>query len=317
MSKQSQIQLIDSHTAGEPTRVVVSGGPTPPTKGTVAARDFLKKEADWLRTSMLHEPRGFEAMVGAFLCEPDDKRCVTGIVFFNNTGYLGMCIHGTIGVIETLAYQKKISTGTHLLETPVGTISATLHQNGKVTVSNVPSFRHQKDVTVSVPTHGEVKGDIAWGGNWFFLIQGQGPEVCRANIDELTDFACAVREALDESEHRGSDGGLVDHIEIFGKPEAGVEANSQNFVLCPGKAYDRSPCGTGFSAKLACLAADDQLSEGEDWVQAGILGASFSGRFEKNGEEGIIPIVTGEAFITGETHLLCLPGDPYRFGSGG
>lgn len=315
MANESQIEVIDSHTAGEPTRVVINGGPTPPDQGALAARDFLKEEADWLRRMTIHEPRGFDAMVGAFLCEPSDDSCVSGVVFFNNDGYLGGCIHGTIGVVTTLAYQGKISTGCHSLETPVGVITIELHQDGRVTVTNVPSYRLQKAVAISVPDYGLVEGDIAWGGNWFFLIHGSGPTVAQKNIEALTNFTWAVRQALDASMVRGHDGALVDHIEVYGQPEKGVQADSQNFVLCPGKAYDRSPCGTGFSAKLACLAADHELAEGTHWVQAGILGTSFEGHFQHSVDGNIIPTITGKAFITAKTHLLSFPDDPYRFGS--
>lgn len=313
-NEPQRIQVIDSHTAGEPTRVVISGGPIIPERGALATRSYLDEQADWIRTSLIHEPRGFEAVVGAFLCEPADPSCVSGVVFFNNSGYLNGCLHGTMGVIETLAYLGKIGPGQHRLETPVGVVTADLASNGRITVSNVPSYRFLEKAEVEVPGYGLVTGDVAWGGNWFFLIEGQGPPIQQASIEELTQFSWAVRQALDASELRGKDGCLIDHIEVFGPPEPGVTADSQNFVMCPGKAYDRSPCGTGTSAKLACLAANKQLAEGEVFSQAGILGTSFQGHYQRLDESTITPIVTGQAYVTAEIQFILQKNDPYRFG---
>lgn len=314
MTEERKIRVVDSHTAGEPTRVVLAGGPSIPGKGAATARDFLRQQEDWMRCALIHEPRGFEAVVGAFLCEPLDETCASGVVFFNNAGYLNGCLHGSIGVVETLAYLGKISPGLHRLETPVGVISAERHPDGRVTVANVPSYRTQRAATVSVPGYGEVTGQVAWGGNWFFLIEGQGPEVKQDNVDELTVFTWAVRQALDASELRGDDGGLIDHVEVFGPPQSGVTAASQNFVMCPGKAYDRSPCGTGTSAKLACLAAEGLLAEGESYRQAGILGTSFEGSYRRLDQTHITPIVTGQAHITAQCDFILRANDPYRYG---
>lgn len=309
-----RIRVVDSHTAGEPTRVVISGGPVIPERGALAARGFLSKEADWLRCALIHEPRGFEAVVGAYLCEPADESCVTGVVFFNNTGYLNGCIHGTIGVVETLAHLARIGAGSHRIETPVGVVTAEVGADGRVTVQNVPSYRYLTHAEVEVPGYGTISGDVAWGGNWFFLIEGQGPTVQQSAIEELTQFTWAVRQALDASPLRGRDGGLIDHVETFSPPEAGVDAESQNFVMCPGKAYDRSPCGTGTSAKLACLAAKGTLAEGEIFRQAGILGTTFEGSYRRLDAETITPIVTGRAYVTAETEFILQPADPYCYG---
>ncbi|MBK1833137.1 proline racemase family protein [Roseibacillus ishigakijimensis] len=309
-----RLQVVDSHTAGEPTRVVVAGGPEAPVAGAAAARDYLRQEADWMRCALIHEPRGFEAVVGAYLCEPTDESCVSGVVFFNNTGYLNGCLHGTIGVMETLRHLGRIEAGVHRLETPIGVVTAEIAADGRVTVSNVPSYRYLENVAVMVPEYGEVVGDVAWGGNWFFLIEGQGPPVRQSAIEELTRFTWAVRQALDASALRGEDGGLIDHVELFATPAPGVAADSQNFVLCPGKAYDRSPCGTGTSAKLACLAASGKLAEGEVFRQAGILGTCFEGRYQRLDARTITPIVTGQAFVTAETNFIMRTDDPYRFG---
>lgn len=310
-----RIQVIDSHTGGEPTRVVIGGAPVPPVAGALAARDFLASEADWLRSALINEPRGFESMVGAYLCEPSDSSCVTGVVFFNNVSYLNGCLHGTMGVVQTLAHLGRIASGDHRIETPVGVISASLSENGTITVRNIPSYRFAEAVTVEVPGYGPVTGDIAWGGNWFFLISEQGPAVRFENIDVLTIFTWQVRQALESYNITGDSSELIDHIECFGPPAHGLEADSQNFVLCPGKAYDRSPCGTGTSAKLACLAAAGKLAEGQIWRQASIIGTVFEGSFQSLPEAGqITPIIRGSAHVTGETVLILDPLDPFQFG---
>ena len=309
-----RISVVDSHTAGEPTRVVIRGGPEVPAAGALVAREYLSTQADWMRKALILEPRGFEAVVGAFLCEPEDASCETGVVFFNNAGYLGGCLHGTIGVVQTLVHLGRIQPGQHRLETPVGVVTADLAADAKVTVSNVPSYRLYEEICLPVPGYGEVVGEVAWGGNWFFLIEGFGPEVAARNIEELSNFTWAVRQALDASEWRGDDGALIDHVEVFSTPELRVEAESQNFVMCPGKAYDRSPCGTGLSAKLACLAAEGKLAEGEVFRQAGILGTVFEGSYRRLDEGLITPIVAGKAFVTAESEFILNKTDPYQYG---
>jgi len=311
-----RLRIIDSHTAGEPTRVVISGGPEMPEKGAAAARAFLQENADWMRRSLIDEPRGFDAIVGAFLCDPVDSSCVTGVVFFNNGGYLPSCIHGTIGVIRTLQHMGRIGVGSHRLETPVGVVVAELSASGNVTVENVPSYRTRKGLVLDVPGYGAITGDIAWGGNWFFLIAGQGPPVRQSGIAELMAFTTAVRRVLDSSCIRSDQGERIDHVEIFAEPAEGVQADSQNFVLCPGGAYDRSPCGTGTSGKLACLAADGDLAEGEIFRQAGIVGTVFEGSYRRIDAESITPIVTGRAWITAESEIIIEPDDPFGFGIG-
>jgi len=313
----SLIQVVDSHTAGEPTRVVVAGGPE---LGDDALNNRLRRfaaEHDDFRSAVVNEPRGSDVVVGALLCEPVDPGCAAGVIFFNNVGYLGMCGHGTIGLMVTLAHLGRIGLGKHRIETPVGIVEATLHTEGKVTVENVASYRHKAGVSVTVPGFGTVTGDVAWGGNWFFLTESSPCELIFANRDALTEFAWAVRVALQAAGITGAgitsgNGGEIDHIEIFSaSPAAGVD--SRNFVLCPGKAYDRSPCGTGTSAKLACLAADGKLAPGQVWRQEGILGTVFEGSYEI--EDGqVIPSISGSAFITAESKLILDPGDPFRTG---
>jgi len=308
----SSIQVVDSHTAGEPTRVVVAGGPV---LGNATLAERLQRfatEHDDFRSAVVNEPRGSDVVVGALLCDPVDKGCATGVIFFNNVGYLGMCGHGTIGVVTTLAHLDRIGPGEHCIETPVGVVRATLHSDGKVTVENIPSYRYRAGVSVIVKDFGTVIGDIAWGGNWFFLVDDPPIRLDLDNVAQLTEFAWAVRNALCEEGITGAQGKEIDHIELsFSSQTPG--ADSRNFVLCPGKAYDRSPCGTGTSAKLACLAASGKLAPGQVWRQAGILGTVFEGSYQlRDGQ--LIPSITGTAFITAEGRLILSPGDPFLAG---
>lgn len=314
MSDELRIRVIDSHTGGEPTRVVVSGAPDLGGGSLAERRARLGEEFDWWRSACVNEPRGHDAMVGALLCESNEADCAAGVIFFNNVGVLNGCVHGTMGVAVTLARQGLIFPGRHRIETPTGVLGVDLQAHGRVTVANVRSYRLAKGVAVEVPGWGTVRGDVAWGGNWFFLIDRQGPQVCFSKLEALIEFTIAVREALVRAGVSGADGMVIDHIEVFGPPGGGIVADSRNFVLCPGKAYDRSPCGTGTSAKLACLHADGKLAVGEEWVQASILDSLFVGRVEPLEEGGVIPVLTGSAFVTGEAELILDPTDPFRNG---
>ena len=311
-SRIRRIKVIDSHTGGEPTRVVVSGGPDLG-EGPLPDRvERFRSEYDAFRCAVVHEPRGSDAIVGALLCTPVDELCVIGVLFFNSVSYLGMCGHGTIGVVATLAYMKRIGVGSHRIETPVGVVVANLDKEGKVEVANVPSYRVATNVTVEVPGFGPVTGDVAWGGNWFFLVKEHSEELELENLDRLMEFTLAVRESLARAGITGSDGHEVDHVELFAPSKlAGVD--SKNFVLCPGKAYDRSPCGTGTSAKLACLVADGKLSEGQVWRQESIVGSVFEGRV-KVIDNVVHPRIKGSAFITAESDLILDERDPFATG---
>ena len=307
-----RVRVIDSHTAGEPTRVVLSGGPD---LGNGPLSDRIKRfrqEYDDFRSAVVNEPRGSDALVGALLCAPVDDTCVTGVLFFNNVAYLGMCGHGTIGVIATLAHLGQIEAGTHRIETPVGVVVAELFENGEVEIENVPSYRHLAGVTLTVPGFGSVTGDVAWGGNWFFLVNDHGQELALENVEVLTEFTSRIREALVSAGITGADGHEIDHVELFGPSEIGG-VDSRNFVLCPGKAYDRSPCGTGTSAKLACLFADGKLREGQVWRQESIVGSIFEGRVSVIGDK-IHPHIRGRAFVTAESELILDPRDPFSAG---
>ena len=311
-SRIRRIKVIDSHTGGEPTRVVISGGPDLGDGPLPDRVERFRNEYDAFRCAVVHEPRGSDAIVGALLCTPVDESCVTGVIFFNSVSYLGMCGHGTIGVVATLAYLKRIGAGSHRIETPVGIVVAHLDEEGKVEVANVPSYRLTTNVTVEAPGFGSVTGDVAWGGNWFFLVKEHSEELVLENLDRLMEFTLAVRESLARAGITGSDGHEIDHVELFAPSKlAGV--NSKNFVLCPGKAYDRSPCGTGTSAKLACLVADGKLKEGQVWRQESIVGSVFEGTV-KVIDDVVHPRIKGSAFITAESDLILDERDPFATG---
>lgn len=315
MSILSEIRVVDSHTAGEPTRVVVSGGPN---LGSGSLKDRLRllaTEHDHFRSTVVNEPRGSDVLVGALLVEPVNAASAAGVIFFNNVGYLGMCGHGTIGVVTTLAWLGRIEPGRHRIDTPVGEVSADFESDGRVTVENVPSYRYRAGIAVEVPQFGIVHGDVAWGGNWFFLTEDTPAPLTLENCEALTAFAVAVKAALHVGGVTGAEGQEIDHIEISSAASA-PENNSRNFVLCPGNAYDRSPCGTGTSAKMACLAADGRLAPGQVWRQEGILGTVFEGRYQtKDGSsQQVIPSITGSAWITAESRLVIESDDPFRSG---
>lgn len=307
-----RVQVIDSHTGGEPTRVVVAGGPDLGRGSMAERREIFKERFDPFRSAVVNEPRGSDVLVGAILCEPTDPRCVAGVIFFNNVGYLGMCGHGTIGVAETLAHMGKITVGTYLLETPVGVVEFQYEGNHRSSINNVPSYRLAAQVPVDVPGFGNVTGDIAWGGNWFYLVSDHGQELTVSKADQLTDLTWRIRQSLERNGITGSDGQEIDHIELFGPP--GDAANhSRNFVLCPGKAYDRSPCGTGTSAKLACLHADGKLAEGQVWRQESIIGSVFEGSVKVVGGQ-VVPRIRGSAYVSAEATLILSSDDPFEYG---
>jgi len=309
MANLHRIQVVDSHTGGEPTRVVISGGPDLGTGPLSERVQRLSSQFDRFRSAVVNEPRGSDVLVGALLVPPHAPDCDFGVIFFNNVGPLGMCGHGIIGLMVTLAHLGRVRNGTHRIDTPVGPVSTTLHPDGRVSVANVPSYRQQASVSVEVPGIGLVLGDVAWGGNWFFLVHSPVWELSIQNVETLTDVSWRIRQAVNKQGFPE-----VDHVELFGPPGCG--GHSRNFVLCPGKAYDRSPCGTGTSAKLACLAADGKLEEGQAWIQEGILGSSFQGEYqwEDRVRGRVLPVVTGTAHVTAEATLILSDVDPFQWG---
>ena len=307
----NSIRVIDSHTAGEPTRLVLGGFPDLGS-GPIEARAVrFREHFDRYRSAIVNEPRGSDPLVGALLVPPSRADCQFGVIFFNNVGTLGMCGHGTIGVIASLAHLGQCPAGAVRIDTPVGPVQGLLHSDGRIEVENVTSYRRARQLTVTVPGLGEVTGDVAWGGNWFFLIAAHGLEISPDNVEKLTDFAWRVRLALGAQGH-----GQVDHVELFSPRSA--RAPSRNFVLCPGKAYDRSPCGTGTSAKLACLAADGELAEGEPWIQESLIGSRFAARYRwvDRARNEIAPTIIGSAYVTAESVLRLDPADPFCWGIG-
>ncbi len=331
-----RIEVIDSHTEGEPTRVIVGGvpdvygealgpadaarlgsGAMEPREALGRVRAVLRQRFDWIRSSVVNEPRGSEVMVGALVLPPAGPRAVCGVIFFNNVGYLSGCGHGTIGLAATLRHLGRVSGGEFAVETPAGEVAVTLLEDGSVSLRNVASRRSAAGVEVSVPWRGSrapVRGSVAWGGNWFFLVDGPTPAgpVRFGNVAALTEFASATMAALAAAGVRGDDGGEIDHVELFGAPTR-PDCRSKNFVLCPGGQYDRSPCGTGTSAKVACLAAEGALAPGEAYGQESIVGSRFVASYERVGGE-VVPTIAGRAWITAESTLVLDERDPFVHG---
>ncbi len=312
IKQATKIYAIDSHTGGEPTRLVITGAPDLGEGDMAERREVFRNKYDHWRAGIVNEPRGSAEIVGALLCKPQNPSNTAGVVFFNNIGYLGMCGHGTIGLVSSLAYLGRITPGPHVIETPVGNVNTFLHDSGEVTVNNVASYRFKQEISVRAGEYGTISGDIAWGGNWFFLTADHGQQVDFQNIDGLTDCAENIRLALSAAGITGAKGQPIDHIELFGPPSTKA-ADSRNFVLCPGGAYDRSPCGTGTSAKLACLVADKKLAPGQIWRQESITGSIFEGHVRIE-DEHIYPSIKGTAFVTGENTLVFNEADPFGFG---
>jgi 4-hydroxyproline epimerase len=309
---EHHVHVIDSHTGGEPTRVVIDGGPDLGTGSLAERRLFFRDRFDWFRSAVINEPRGSDVLVGAILTTPVDPSCCAGVIYFSNVNVLNMCGHGTIGVAVTLARLARIGIGFHRLETPVGIVGLEFHGNGRVTIENVASYRLRTVDDLEVPGVGRVTGDIAWGGNWFFLVKAHDMDLAVANVPRLSEYAWGIRRALERRGITGGDGTKIDHIELTGPPRD-ASNHGRNFVLCPGGAYDRSPCGTGTSAKLACLFAEGKLREGDVWRQESVVGSVFEGSIRVAGDR-VIPRITGSAFVTAEATLILDPADPFRTG---
>jgi len=325
------LQVVDSHTGGEPTRIIIGGGPDLGTGPLSERLRLLREQHDGYRSAVINEPRGSDVLVGGLLCEPYDRSCDVGILFFNNAGYLHMCGHGTIGLMSTLYWLGRVRPGVTRVETPVGIVEAELLDANRVCLRNVPSWRYRSGVGVQLSSGEEVSGDIAWGGNWFYLVTRHGRALELREWQGLSAYALEIRAALERAGITGAGGGLIDHIELFGPASSGL-ADSRNFVMCPGGAYDRSPCGTGTSAKLACLAADGRLAAGAVWRQESIVGSVFEGSWQLASESEaaralsvlaagesaagpvVLPTITGSAWVTGESRLILQESDPFCHG---
>jgi 4-hydroxyproline epimerase len=313
MTNVPDMRVVDSHTEGEPTRVVIDGWPALEGKTMVERRDELRAQHDHLRRAVICEPRGHSAVVGALLTPPVTPGATAGIVFFNNGTYLGMCGHGLIGVVRTLQYLGRLSPGLATFDTPVGCVRTELSDDGSVTIENVPSRCHRLDVSVDVPSVGRVTGDIAYGGNWFFITEHDLGEISLTNAPALTRATQQIQDALDASGISRADGAQIDHIEVSGPPQR-LDADARNFVLCSGGDYDRSPCGTGTSAKMAVLHARGKLKVGDDWRQESVTGSLFTGWLTQGKTGELVPHIRGHAYVTAETTLRFDPSDPFRLG---
>lgn len=308
-----KLSVIDSHTAGEPTRVVPIGAIELKGEDMVERREFFRTERDHLRRAVLCEPRGSDVLVGAVLTPPVSQGADAGVVFFNNASYLGMCGHGTIGVVETLRHLKKLKGNAVRLDTPVGSVEAEFH-GPDISLRNVPARRTLRAVELDVHGFKKVLGDVAYGGNWFFIVRQPEMHLELDHAGELTAICMRIRRQLALAGITGEDGAEIDHIELSGPPSR-PDADSKNFVLCPGGAYDRSPCGTGTSAKVACLVDDGELEPGHRYIQESITGSMFAAKIDRT-EAGLVPTITGRAFVTAETTLIFDPEDPFRWGIG-
>ncbi len=318
MRAMDPVHVIDSHTEGEPTRVVLEGAPDLGVGPLPERMRRLLAHHGGLASAVTREPRAAEATVAAWPVQPHDPDADVGVLFTNAAGPLGMCGHGTIGLIATLAHLGRIGPGVVRVETPVGTVRARLEADDRVAVANVPSRRTRAGVAVALPgTWGDaprtVHGDVAWGGNWFFLCRDHGLPVRPAAVPDLTAEARRIRRALAAAGVVGDDGAEIDHVELTGAPSGG--ADGRGFVLCPDGSYDRSPCGTGTSALLACLAADGALEEGTTWIQESVLGTRFEAWYRRREDGTVAPTIRGRAWITAEATLRFDATDPLRRGA--
>jgi 4-hydroxyproline epimerase len=301
------VRVIDSHTEGEPTRLVVEGLPEPAGNTVQDRVAAIERDFEALYRPLLLEPRAYEAMVGAWMGSPTAEGCIADVVYFNPAGVLGMCGHGTIGVAATLAQTGKLSPGDYRFNTPAGIVGVKIVDPATVQIENIPSYRIAASARLEVEGYGGVVGDVAYGGNHFFLVKNSPIPVISDRMDELGSFTKAVMAAA-----RAQGYPDVNHVEVFGPPER-EDADSKNYVLCPGGEYDRSPCGTGTSAKLACLAADGKLAPGEVWTQESIIGTAFRAWYRADGDH-TRPTIEGRAYITGEATLQFNDDDPLREG---
>ena len=307
------MHVIDSHTGGEPTRVILDGGPDLGSGSLSERAQLLADNHKRFYQSVILEPRGQTAMVGALLVAPVDPDCVTGVIYFDANAVLGMCGHGTVGLVVTLAHLGRIGIGSHKIETPVGIIEAHLSDHNTVSITNIESRRTRKAVEVEVEELGVVTGDVAYGGNWFFIVEPSPIPIGVGNIRALTDAAIAIRSATIAQGVVGDNGQLMDHV-IFQGPSSDDKIHSRNFVLCPDDAYDRSPCGTGSSARLACLAADSRLEPGQEITQESVIGSSYRLSYQKSPTGGVIPKIVGRAHIMAESTLFFHKDDPFKNG---
>ncbi len=331
MENWTRCLYIDSHTGGEPTRVIFEGGPHLGAGSALErAKSLAQHRAPFLNGS-IGEPRGNDAVVGAILypIQPESSSpsaANAGVIYYNPAGPLGMCGHGTIGVVETIRQSPKLKDfapqwmkdlaqlDEFTLETPAGQVVARVQSDGSVEIENVASYLYRTGVTMTTDHYGPFTGDVAYGGNWFFLSSTCPVPIEFKNRAKLLEVTTEIKLALAKAGITGENDSEIDHVELFGPPSH-PDAKSKNFVLCPGGAYDRSPCGTGTSAKLACLFASGKLKAGETWVQESITGSLFYGRCVLADDgQSVIPTIRGKAYICGFGSLVFDSADPLQGG---
>ncbi|MGI9177053.1 MAG: proline racemase family protein, partial [Pirellulales bacterium] len=306
----------DSHTIGEPTRVVVDetfAAALALGDGSVRRRrDLFRERYDHVRRALVGDPRGAVAMVGVVLVPPHDPACRLGAFYFNRVGYLDMCGHATIGLAVTLGSLGRIEPGSFRLETPAGSVGVTWHGGIDASFECVPPRRIHRGLAVDCGSGQTVTGDVATSGLWFYLCRDHGIAVTPAEIPRLTDLAWTIRRGLEARGITGDGGEIIDHIVLLGPPSTSGN-DGKAFVLCPDGAFDRSPCGTGTSALVGCLHEDGLLAEGRTWRQESVLGGIYEARVRREGEI-LVPTVRGQAWITAESELRFAIDDPYRTG---
>ncbi len=307
----TQLRVVDSHTVGEPTRIIIEGGPELGNGPIHLRAKLFREQFDHYRRAVLSEPRRLDVIVGGLLCSPSSRTYTAGIIFFDTVGYLDMCIHGTVGLVKTLAYLGRIAPGQHYIETPAGIVRTEFTEDGQVRVFNVPCYRYIKQIELNVPGRGRLFGDIAWGGNWFLLVEEHSLEINIRNIHSLLSISRSIKTTLQKSSIRGIGGAPIDYVALFGMSST---ANSRSFVLCPGDAYDRSPCGTATCAKLACLAADNTFEPNMIWHQEGVTGSRFQASYEWGDSSSILPTITSSGYVNGDSFVIIDPEDPFSWG---
>lgn len=309
-----KIHFVDTHTGGEATRVLFDSKIDLGPGDMMQRREIFRNRFDHFRRGLVCEPRGSDVIVGALLTEPVADRSCWGVIFFNNLGFLGMCGHGMIGVAVAMQYLGRIQGGEHWVDTPVGSVSFELFEDNRVALQNVTSFRYRQQVPVALSDGQTVHGDIAWGGNWFFICEDHGLSLQLSELARLEQKAWQIRQALNRLGICGLNGAEIDHIELIGPPSDTRIADSKNFVLCPGGVFDRSPCGTGTSAKLACLAADGKLAPGQVYRQESMINSVFEASYRLEADGKILPTICGSAYVISEGHQIFDSRDPFCFG---
>ncbi|RWP63420.1 MAG: 4-hydroxyproline epimerase [Mesorhizobium sp.] len=321
---------IDGHTCGNPVRLVAGGGPLLNGATMMERRAHFLAEYDWIRTGLMFEPRGHDVMSGSILYPPTRPDCDVAILFIETSGCLPMCGHGTIGTV-TMAIEhglvKPKTPGLLRLDTPAGLVTAEYKQVGdyveEVRITNVPSFLHAEGLTVECPQLGEISVDVAYGGNFYAIVEPQKTyrDMADHSAGDLIAWSPVVRQRLNEKyafvhpENPGID--RLSHILWTGAP-TDSQADARNAVFYGDKAIDRSPCGTGTSARMAQLHAKGKLGTGDEFVHESIIGSLFKGRVEKEvtvaGKPAIIPSIGGWARMTGLNTIFIDDRDPFAHG---